>query len=82
VRPHSFLTSLEPFLHADAGGIAPFNLNASVLAENTAYFKLDAITPGASYSAASGAVYVPEVSSVVMLAALAISSLGLRLRRR
>ncbi|MBX9652162.1 hypothetical protein K2Y11_00940 [bacterium] len=70
-------------LHADAGGIAPFNLSASVLAENTAYFKFDAITPGASYSAASGAVYVPEASSsVMMLSALVFASLGMRIRRR
>lgn len=69
-------------LHADAGGIAPFNLNPSVIAENTAYFKLDPITAGASYSTASGVTYVPEASSVAMLSALAVAFLGLRSRRR
>lgn len=54
-------------LHADAGGLAPFSMSVSVLAENTAVFQFEPITPGASYLTASGVRFVPEPTTGVMV---------------
>jgi len=68
-------------LSADASGIAPFNLFATVMAENTATFQFQPITPGASYTTASGVTFVPEPSSFV-LAALGLIGLVVWRRRK
>jgi len=58
-------------LEADAGGIAPFlGLSASVHAEHTSTFHLDPITPGASYSTASGAAFLSTPEPASMFGAL------------
>ena len=51
-------------------GIAPLALSGSVLADNTAVFAFDPITPGASYSTASGVTFasIPEPGSLVLVA--------------
>jgi hypothetical protein len=54
-------------LSAGASGIAPFDLSASIMAENTAVFSFVPITPGASYSTGSGVVFVPEPMSALMM---------------
>lgn len=67
-------------LSAGASGIAPFNLSSSATAENTATFAFQPITPGASYSTASGTVFVPEPATIwLMLAGAAV--VGVRWRR-
>jgi len=67
-------------LQAGASGIAPFNLSAAVMAENTATFQFQPITPGASYSTASGVVFVPEPTSahLVLCGLVSICLFGLR----
>jgi len=68
-------------LSADSSGIAPFSLFATVMAENTATFQFQPITPGASYTTASGVTFVPEPTAFV-LASLAVLGLGFFARRK
>jgi hypothetical protein len=64
-------------LSAGGGGIAPFGMSGSAFAENTAVFHLVPITPGASYSTASGVTFVPEPASVWgMLSGIALLGLS------
>ena len=64
-------------LSAGAGAIAPFSLSGSVLAENTALFSFKPITPGASYTTASGVTFVPEPASAwLMLCGIVLTGLS------
>jgi hypothetical protein len=74
-------------LEADAGGIAPFSLSASVIADNTAVFEFVPITVGASYVTASGATFpavseAPAPGGLALAVAGGLSALPIALRRR
>lgn len=66
-------------LNAGASGIAPFTLFGTVMAENTATFELQPITPGASYTTASGVTFVPEPTGCVLAI---LGALGLAIAQR
>jgi hypothetical protein len=64
----SVLSATSTFtMSAGASGIAPFSMSGSVSAENTAVFSFTAITPGASYTTASGVTFLPEPPSALLM---------------